>query len=575
MSTVEIRFVGKDDVSSEIKDISGEIKDLDKATKAADKTSKGLFQSLGGFGKIAAGAGIGLAVTAVTGLGAALISGAQDARASNIIFAQSEAVIASTGGAAGVSAQHVADYASALSDAAGKSLFGDDQIAESTNLLLTFTNIKGTVLDAATAISVDMAQALGGAPADAAVALGKALNDPVQGISALSRVGVTFSEDQKAVIQAMVDTGNVAGAQEVILAELNKEFGGSAAAAAAAAGPMAQLSGVFGELAEGMAAKLLPVLDQFTTWLASPVVMEAITNIGEGLVDAVLASVDAFASFMVAIQPIVGFVSDNLTPILAALAAMLITVVVPAFITWAGTAATAAAATITALAPVIIPIAAIGAAVGLLVAAWDRDWGGMRTTLTAWWTGTVEPILTIVWEWLSVKLTAAVETLRDVWSVAWPAIQSVVATAYTYFSGTVWPWLQTALGNIRGWIGTARDAWVAAWGAISGAVQSAYSIISGVISTIMGLIQGAINQINALIRAINSIPGVNIPSIPSIGGGSGFGTRSLGSSTSISNSQTFNINAPGASMTPAQFEMAVRRALTSSGLAAELRTRTT
>lgn len=576
MATVEIRFVGKDNVSSEINSIEGEIKDLDKATKNADKTSKGLFASLGGFGKIAAGAGIGVAVTAVTGLGAALISGAQDARASNIIFAQSEAVIASTGGAAGVSAQHVADYASALSDAAGQSLFGDDQIAQSTNLLLTFTNIKGTVLDAATAISVDMAQALGGAPADAAVQLGKALNDPVQGITALTRVGVTFSEEQKAVIQSMMDTGNIAGAQQVIIAELNKEFGGSAAAAAAAAGPMAQLQGIFGELAEGIAAKLLPVLDQFITWLSSPVVLEAITNIGTGLVDAVLASVDAFTSFMVTISPIVGFVSDNLTPILAALAAMLVAVVVPAFIAWATTAATAAAATIAALAPVIIPIAAIGAAVGLLVTAWDRDWGGMRTTLTAWWEGTVEPILTIVWDWLSVKLTAAMKTLQQAWTTAWPIIKAAVQVTFEFLRGTVFPALQSGFQAIGSAVGTLRSAFVTAWGGIQSAAQTAASIVTSVINTIISAVSSAIRLINQLIGLINSIPGVSIPTLPGIGGGggSGFGGNSLGGRTPLGGgSQTFNIDARGASMTPSQFENSMQRALNATGFAADIRNR--
>ncbi len=111
--------------------------------------------------------GVGLVLKGLEAIGGVISDGIEDARKNAQVQAQTAAVIKSTGEAAGVSAQHVADYASSLSDAEGASLFGDDQIQQSTNLLLTFTNIKEKTLDAATAISVDMAQALGGAPKDA------------------------------------------------------------------------------------------------------------------------------------------------------------------------------------------------------------------------------------------------------------------------------------------------------------------------------------------------------------------------------------------------------------------------
>ncbi|HSV29709.1 MAG TPA: hypothetical protein VLL76_09115, partial [Candidatus Omnitrophota bacterium] len=76
---------------------------------------------------------------------------------------------------------------------------------------------------------------------------------------------------------------------------------------------------------------------------------------------------------------VTGFIEENAAPILAALAAMLLAVVVPAFVTWAGAAIAAAGATIAAMAPVVLPILAIGAAVALLVKAWEKDWGGIRT----------------------------------------------------------------------------------------------------------------------------------------------------------------------------------------------------
>ena len=60
--------------------------------------------------------------------------------------------------------------------------------------------------------------------------LGKALNDPVGGMTALRKAGVQLSEEQQNAVKAFVEQGNVMEAQKVILGELNKEFGGSAEA---------------------------------------------------------------------------------------------------------------------------------------------------------------------------------------------------------------------------------------------------------------------------------------------------------------------------------------------------------
>src|SRR4029077_15122677 len=101
--------------------------------------------------------------------------------------------------------------------------FGDDQIQQSQNLLLTFGNIKGETFDLATALTVDLAQALGGAPKDQAMMLGKALQDPFKGLNSLGKAGLTFSSEQKKMIKTMVESGDVAGAQALIIAELNKQ----------------------------------------------------------------------------------------------------------------------------------------------------------------------------------------------------------------------------------------------------------------------------------------------------------------------------------------------------------------
>lgn len=85
-----------------------------------------------------------------------------------------------------------------------------------------------------------------------------------------------------------------------------------------------------------------------------------------------------FQNILTQAQPFISFVQANLTPILAGLGAMILAVVVPAFVSWAVAAGAAAIATITAMLPVLIPIALIGAAVGLLTAAWQNNWGDIQ-----------------------------------------------------------------------------------------------------------------------------------------------------------------------------------------------------
>jgi len=284
MTILQIEFKGTDEVRPIVANISAEINTLNETTVKAKESGTGFFsgmlQTASGF--LAANV-IGGITSQISGF---ISSGIADARESNQLMAQTQAVITSTGGAAGVSAQQVADFASNLSAAAGKSLFGDAQIQASENLLLTFTNVKGKILEGATAISVDMAQALGGAPKDAAIQLGKALNDPEKGISALTRVGVTFTETQKNQIKALQEMGDTAGAQAIILKELNTEFGGSAAAAAKADGGMAQFKDSMGELAEKAGGVLLPILGQLAGFASAnliPVVSKLVDWFGDNL----------------------------------------------------------------------------------------------------------------------------------------------------------------------------------------------------------------------------------------------------------------------------------------------------
>src|SRR5258708_1407156 len=185
-------------------------------------------------------------------------------------LAQTNQVIASTKGVAGETAQAVLDLATKYSHL---TKFSDDTVQSASNMLLTFTNIGKNVFPMATKTVLDMSQALGQDTKNSAIQLGKALNDPITGVTALQRVGVTFSSTQKDLIKHFMDTNNIAGAQGVILKELQKEFGGSAEAAGKfGTGPLKILGQYFDDLKQNIGDAVIPVLMRLVGWVTGSVV---------------------------------------------------------------------------------------------------------------------------------------------------------------------------------------------------------------------------------------------------------------------------------------------------------------
>jgi hypothetical protein len=142
--------------------------------------------------------------------------------------AQLAATLRSTGAAAGQSIESLNDHAMALSRLTA---FEDGAINGAQALLLTFTQIRGDTFPKATEAVLNMATAMNTDLKSAALQVGKALNDPVAGVSALARAGIQFTESQKQAIKSLVDSGRMTEAQTLVLKELETQFGGSAKAA--------------------------------------------------------------------------------------------------------------------------------------------------------------------------------------------------------------------------------------------------------------------------------------------------------------------------------------------------------
>ncbi len=273
--------------------LNGDASSLNKSIQSAQSRLSGFAT---GVQSLLYGAGIGMVFNYVINA-----MGQQEAA-----VAQLNSVLESTHMAAGLSSEELQNMAASLSKVSTE---GDEAIIRAEALLLTFTGIKGEVFKEATQTILDMSAALGQDLKSSAIQLGKALNDPVKGITALSRVGVSFTESQKEMITNLVATGKTMEAQRVILTELKTEFGGMAGALSDtvigkfkllwnAVSDFAEQVGelYFGQSGEGLKLYLQTIID----------LLDSTTRSLKGLNSALsytsnLAS-DAFADFLVSMS---------------------------------------------------------------------------------------------------------------------------------------------------------------------------------------------------------------------------------------------------------------------------------
>lgn len=292
---------------------------LELLVSMKDQASSGLSSLTGALGTLGT-AGLAVAAAGVSAFSAALAGGVADAQASRTLMTETETIIKNTGSAAGVTAQQVADLSAALSDASGKSLFGDDQIQAADNVILKFKEIKVPIEDV-TRLSLDMAQSLGTEPANAAKMLGLALQNPFEASARLAKQGIILTDAQNAVLEQFKATGDAAGAQQVLVDALNSTYGGQAEAAAKAAGGMVQFKAGMGEAFETLGSKLLPLLDKFGAWLNSPEVQKNIGIFAERLGRGIEIAADFLVNTLIpALEDLYNFLAPILGPIIAEVA---------------------------------------------------------------------------------------------------------------------------------------------------------------------------------------------------------------------------------------------------------------
>lgn len=247
------------------------LSDAEKQFKASARRIEKVGQGMTDLGQK-----MSLAVTApLVALGVASIKAATESKDA---IAQVESALSSMGKQAGLTSEQLQGLATGIMR---KSLYDDDEILRSvTANLLTFGNVAGDVFVRAQQAAADLSARLGQDLQSSAIQVGKALNDPIKGVTALQRVGVSFTAAQKDQIKTLVETGRAAEAQRLILAELEKQFGG-AAEAARNANPFGAMKQSFAEFQEQIGAKLLVMLPAITDAITS--VLDAFNSLSPGM----------------------------------------------------------------------------------------------------------------------------------------------------------------------------------------------------------------------------------------------------------------------------------------------------
>jgi hypothetical protein len=437
---------------------AGDTRDLGKATKRAQSSLSKFGGVAKKMAKIAAVGATAAAAGAVV-VGKALFDASETAGTSNARIEQVFKSMNQFGGGATKAASRVTK----LSDTMARQTGIDQNVIKSGAAVLgTFSNISksadkvGGTFDKTLGLATDLSAAGFGSVESASQMLGKALQDPTKGLTALRRVGVTFTEGQQKQIKAMQEAGNVAGAQKVILKGVQGQVGGVAKATANASD---QIRVGFSQIVEKVGLKLVPVFKMLTDFAlnvllpafekhVSPALVKLGNWMGDDGVMAARKLVAGFKDVVARVKDVVGWIVKN-RDWLSALAVAV----------GAGVAAWQLYVFVTKGIPAIMlamkgaMIAAAGAQKALNLAMKANPIGLVITAIAALVAG-------LVWFFTKTK------TGQKIVKAAWSGIKKAMSAVSTWWTKTAWPAIKAAIKAMGDWFGKVGRAVGRVWRAM-------------------------------------------------------------------------------------------------------------
>lgn len=252
--------------------------DMGRAAKTAEKRSKEIDRSISRMGGKIKGALSGLFV------GFSFAKIVEETSKAEAALAKLDNAVKNNAGAAGTSTAQLTQFSGELQKL---TTFSDETVQEMQALLLSFRQIGGPEFERAQVAILDLATALGKDLNSSALLVGRALADPVKGMSALSRSGIVLAKDQKELIKRLTETGKAAEAQQILLGELEKRFGGAAKAARNTfGGAITGLKNAFGDLleAKGGLPEATAKINELAALLADPKTKQAADRLLTGII---------------------------------------------------------------------------------------------------------------------------------------------------------------------------------------------------------------------------------------------------------------------------------------------------
>lgn len=419
--TLEFLLIGRDQAS----------KAFESAGNAAHSASgkiTGMLKEVGRGALLGAGAAIG---SGVASLVAGAFSGAQEAAQVTRVLNSQIANLGPTGRAAFGSASEFADQ---LSASIGKD---DDDIKKVQTKLASFPDafrsgsLGAEAMRRATTAAFDL-EAIGiGAAESNIVGIGKALNDPIKGMTALSKAGVSFSQEQQTAIRQAMAQGDLAKAQSVILQGIESNAKGAAEAATSNIDKFKVMAANF---AEGLAGQVLPLVEKFAGWLLGlgPTIGPVFDMIGAGVANVVawftkggeagnsLASTcsGAFAKIWAAVGPVLGqiwsIITGQVLPAFGAFVSAMVPVVSFLVSTLGPVVSKIFAGVLTTIRGVLQMVSGVlNVFAGLFSGDWSRMWTGIKQIASGAWTA-IKGLFSAGVAALSGVLSVAVGTLKAV-----------------------------------------------------------------------------------------------------------------------------------------------------------------
>lgn len=441
--------------------IIGDASSLNKALGSAEAVTGRFSGGLGGLFKqgLLIGAGMDLVRRAIDGAVGVLRDGYAAFKEQQGVMAQTDAVLKSTAGSANMTKKQISDLAGSLAALTGQD---DMAIQHGENLLATFTNIRNEtgkgndIFNQATKSMVDMSVALGQDTKSSAIQLGKALNDPIKGVTALQRVGVSFTEDQKKQIKTLVESGKTMEAQKLILAELNKEFGGSGVAAGKTyEGQVARISEMFEDLKISIIEKALPA----ATWFMG-VLTDNFPKV-EAVVNKVM---DNIGVATIALLPVVKPVLENLKSVIAG------------FFDGSSQKSEAFKAVFETVGYIVSKTAAFMTPIVRQLGVFILQQFG---TIIEW--------VKANWPLISATIKTVMDVVKAVFDYTWPVVQAVVMNAFNVIKIVVSTGINAVLGIIKMVMQIITGDWSGAWESLKGVVKT---VFGGIVKLVENLIEG-------------------------------------------------------------------------------------